>query len=123
MSTCFAGQFLDDEQHGRGVVYYANGDSFKGSFFHDEIHGPGIYTYADGRKEMRNYEHDVVKSTGPADEGDTLLNAAQSAEKHTDSSTAATAQAAFVLPALPEVLKVEVPGMLMRSSVVQAYSP
>ena len=42
------GEFKNDELHGQGTFYYANGDKYVGEFKNDSITGQGIGINADG---------------------------------------------------------------------------
>jgi len=62
----YAGEFRDDDQHGKGIVRppltpsidfnkpiqytYANGNKYKGEWEHDERHGNGTFTWASGNR-------------------------------------------------------------------------
>ena len=39
--TIYAGEFIDDNQHGKGVLYYANSIRFEGIFFKGYKNGKG----------------------------------------------------------------------------------
>lgn len=44
----YAGQWFDEERHGRGKLERADGSTFEGFFVHGRAHGPGIFTLQDG---------------------------------------------------------------------------
>lgn len=44
----YAGQWLNDVQHGRGVYHYPNGDSYNGEWKNGVRHGVGIMMYTSG---------------------------------------------------------------------------
>lgn len=44
----YAGQWLDDEMHGEGALYYFDGSEYEGGFQHGKKHGYGRYTDACG---------------------------------------------------------------------------
>ena len=45
----YIGQFLDDLRHGKGILYYKNGNiKYDGNFVKDKFEGNGKYIWEDG---------------------------------------------------------------------------
>ena len=44
--------WYQDYQHGKGTMYYYNGDLYEGDWINDKREGQGTYTWKNGSKIM-----------------------------------------------------------------------
>ena len=65
LGDCYTGQLcpLTSQQHGRGVMQYANGESYAGEWENGQQHGEGVMCYNDGRYAGK-YAHGHRCGTG-----------------------------------------------------------
>jgi len=56
--STYIGDYLHNEKHGNGMMFFVNGDKYEGEWKHDQIHGIGTYYYNNGSKyegELREH--------------------------------------------------------------------
>jgi hypothetical protein len=53
----YAGEWLDNRYHGKGMLTYKDGRQYVGEYKHDAMHGKGAYTWTDGARYEGEYEH------------------------------------------------------------------
>ena len=58
----YNGQMIDGKRDGRGVITFANGNSFEGDFKNDKIVGNGVFRWANGDVYTGSFKDD--KRTG-----------------------------------------------------------
>ncbi|EQC42693.1 hypothetical protein SDRG_00420 [Saprolegnia diclina VS20] len=53
----YTGAYCDDVRHGRGMLYFTNGDGIDGDFVCGHVHGAAEYVFASGRRRRGRWEH------------------------------------------------------------------
>nr|CCC91223.1 conserved hypothetical protein [Trypanosoma congolense IL3000] len=61
---CYQGEWVGETRHGRGLMWYNNGDFYFGSFVKNMRHGAGNLRYADGSEYSGNFANDVREGEG-----------------------------------------------------------
>lgn len=60
----YHGEWVKDKRHGKGEIFYPNGDVYKGDFQGDKRHGKGCYTWQDRRKYEGDWKNDRMEGFG-----------------------------------------------------------
>lgn len=66
------GKYVDGYRHGRGILYYKNGDKYEGDFDYDQLNGKGnnivhtlgIFYYANGDRFEGDFKDDRKHGKG-----------------------------------------------------------
>ena len=64
MVRSYVGQWFQDQQHGQGVYYFANGNRYDGLWYKDYQQGQGTMYYYNGDKYIGNWDHDKRSGEG-----------------------------------------------------------
>lgn len=73
---CYQGEWHGEHMHGRGLLWYANGDFFAGRFHKSLRHGPGNMRYAAEQAEFSGqYVHGVRHGLGLLQRADKTIRA------------------------------------------------
>ena len=60
----YEGMFENNQRHGKGTYYYANGDKYVGMWKNGKAHGKGTFYWADGEKYVGMWENDQKHGKG-----------------------------------------------------------
>lgn len=72
---CYQGEWAGDFMHGKGVMWYTNGNFFSGQFVKNRRQGPGNLRYADGTEYSGSFSSDVRWGTGLQQNADGSIRA------------------------------------------------
>ncbi|CCW65132.1 unnamed protein product [Phytomonas sp. EM1] len=73
---CYQGEWVGENMHGKGLLWYRNGDFYYGFFHQNKRHGAGNHRYAeDGREFSGNFVDDVRQGFGVEQSADRLIKA------------------------------------------------
>jgi hypothetical protein len=62
--SCYEGDMVDEEFHGKGTFYFYNGDKYEGEFVNGMFHGIGEYTYKSGSVYRGCFSRDMFHGIG-----------------------------------------------------------
>ena len=60
----YEGEWVANQHHGRGTLYYASGSAYDGQWVSGKKHGRGTYRWHDGRVEIGYYDRDQSVGEG-----------------------------------------------------------
>jgi MORN repeat len=60
----FLGEWKNNQAHGKGKFYHADGDIFDGEWKNDKANGHGVYTHVNGAKYEGNWKDDLQHGHG-----------------------------------------------------------
>ena len=55
----YIGDFKNGMKHGKGIIYYYNGDKFEGEFRDGKKNGKGAFTYSSGETSSGKWQNDL----------------------------------------------------------------
>ena len=60
----YEGEFLNDKPHGKGTLYFKNGDRYVGDFINDNMEGKGIFYYKNGSRYEGDFHNNKKGGKG-----------------------------------------------------------
>ena len=60
----YEGEFVDDQFHGKGTFYFANGSVYVGDWVNNKREGSGILYFADGDRYEGEFRNDSYGKNG-----------------------------------------------------------
>lgn len=62
--SCYQGEWRSDQMHGKGLLWYGNGDFYYGRFVNSKRDGPGNCSYVDGTEYSGEFSDDKRHGVG-----------------------------------------------------------
>ena len=60
----YVGELKNDKRHGKGIMYYKNGDIYEGEYYNDVKEGKGIYYHSNGDRYEGDYKNGRLEGKG-----------------------------------------------------------